>query len=109
LCLKLLQPPRLGDRHPPVFRLPVIKSDIGDAVLPAEVLGLRSGLRLLQHRDDLFLGKTLRFHCPLPLGGLYSLSRTIRGCHLTIASLSSSPLGSLGRFQRTREATLFQF
>jgi hypothetical protein len=31
----------------------------------------------------LFFAETFRFHCPLPLGGLYSLSGTIRGGHLT--------------------------
>ncbi len=42
-------------------------------MLAAEILGLRPGLRLLQHRDDLLFSKPLRFHRPFGVGGRCSL------------------------------------
>jgi len=56
------------------------------------MLGLRSGLRLLQHRYDLFFTETLRFHCPLPLGGLYSLAVLFAGGASKSPKQSSSRL-----------------
>jgi len=39
--------------------------------MSAQLVRLRSGLGFLQHCNDLFFAKSLRFHCPLPLSGLY--------------------------------------
>src|SRR3974390_2376015 len=74
LGLQLLEPPCLRDRHPRVLRLPVIEGGIGDPVLATQLLALRPSLSLLQDGNDLLLGEPLRFHGPLPLGGLYSLA-----------------------------------
>jgi len=82
-----------------------IKSHIGDAVLPAEVPSFRSGLRLLQHRDDLFFAETFRFHCPLHwadstpypvlFAGVTSVDEKVRDTPIAVAPRPIEPLERL--------------
>src|SRR3546814_14236622 len=55
LALKILQWPGLGHFQPAILRLPVVDRCFGNPVSPGQVSGVRAGLRLLQHPDDLFL------------------------------------------------------
>ncbi len=57
LLLELLQPLGLGDVHATVFGLPVVKRRFRNSVLARQIGGLRAGLVLLQHADDLLFRK----------------------------------------------------
>jgi len=62
LPLKRFQPLGLGDVHPAVFGLPVVKRRFADPMLPRQIGRLGSGLVLLQHRNNLFFRKTCSLH-----------------------------------------------
>jgi hypothetical protein len=57
-----------------------VEGGIRDAMLSAQILGLRSGLRFLKHFDDLFFCESLPLHpvCSL-MSRLYSVPGVIWG------------------------------
>jgi hypothetical protein len=56
------QPLGLGDVHPAVFGLPVVKRRLGDPVLASQVGRLGPSLVLVQHRDNLLFRKPFPLH-----------------------------------------------
>ena len=71
LVLKRLQPLGLGDVHPAVLGLPIVKRRFRNAVLAGEIGGLGTGLMLLQHANNLFFRKPCTLHLSvLRLAGL---------------------------------------
>src|SRR3984885_10598399 len=62
LVLELLQPFGLGDIHAAILGLPVVKRRFRDAVLARQIRGLRPGLVLLQHPNDLLFREPCSLH-----------------------------------------------
>jgi hypothetical protein len=62
LVLQRLQPPGVGQVHPAVLSLPIIKGRLGNAVFAAKIRNLRDRLLLAQNPDDLLFRKPLPLH-----------------------------------------------
>jgi len=62
LVLELLQPLGLGDVPAAVLGLPAVKRRFRDAVLARQIGGLRPGLVLLQHTNDLLFREPCSLH-----------------------------------------------
>ncbi len=65
---QLAQCLHVADCQAGVCRLPRKEGGIQHAVLPAQVLNTVPGLSILQHRDELLLGRACSSHRPSPLG-----------------------------------------
>jgi hypothetical protein len=81
---------RFADIHAAVLRLPAAQGLLADAVPETQVLGLGSGLGLLQDRDDLLLGESA-----LPHGG--SCGSFYPGTDIHAGSAFGHRLNFLGR------------
>ncbi len=62
LVLELLEPARFGDIHAAVILLPAIERICADAVAPAQLARLSTGIRLRQDGDDLLFRKPAILH-----------------------------------------------
>ncbi len=74
-ALQLAELLHIADVEAGIFRSPLIKRGIRDAVLAAELVDPDAGLGTLEHRNDLFLRMPLSCHGPL-LWGPSQHSRT---------------------------------
>jgi hypothetical protein len=85
LILQRLQAARLRYVQPAVLRFPLVKGCAGDPLPPAHFLGLRTGLVLAQHADDLLLVEAAPFES--------SVSFSVDGlCLISAEFLGRTPL-----------------
>ena len=68
LLLELLHPGHQRHVHAAVLTAPLVERRRTDPMLPAQVRHRRSGLRVLQHRQDLAVRKSRSLHVELPPG-----------------------------------------